>query len=232
MNDIAEIVDLPDRSVQPLVHPLDLAEAAGPYRAAWLIELLTGPPIGLAIGALIWAITGNLIVGLIAAVPVVAVGTYAGRIRRDEAWAFIPRNRQDRGRVLPDAWELAAGIVDGAAVVVAATLVADRLGQPDISIGIREFAFGAGVAVVALVALDLGSSLATGRGTFVGRPWFGVPILVALVLDRRDRRDHPVLWDRTEPDPGDAPGGGQRPRRRRRLLGMAVDQPPGIGHFG
>lgn len=32
------------------------------------------------------------------------------------------------------------------------------------------------------MALDLGSSLTTGRGTFVGRPWFGVPILVALVV--------------------------------------------------
>jgi hypothetical protein len=182
MNDLAEIVDLPDRSVQPLVHPLDLAEAAGPYRLAWLIELLTGPPIGLAIGALIWALTGNLFVGLIAAVPVVAVGTYASRNRRDDAWAFIPRNRQDRERVLPDAWELGAGIVDGVALVVAAALIAVRLGQTDISIGIREFSFGAGVAAVALVALDLGSSLATGRGTFVGRPWFAVPILVALVV--------------------------------------------------
>ena len=182
MSDIAEIVDLPDRSVRPLVHPLDLAEAASPYRAAWLIELLTGPPVGLAIGALIWALTGNLIVGLIAALPVVAIGSYASRARRDEAWAFVPRNRQDRGRVLPNAWELTAGIVDGAAVVAVAALVAERLGQPDISVGIREFTFGAGLAVVVLAALDLGSSLVNGRGTFVGRPRFGVPILLALVF--------------------------------------------------
>lgn len=92
MNDIAEIVKLPDRSIQPLVHPLDLAEAAGPYRVAWLIELLTGPPVGLAIGALFWALTGNLIVGLVAALPVVVVGMYASHALRDEAWGFIPRN--------------------------------------------------------------------------------------------------------------------------------------------
>jgi hypothetical protein len=182
MDDVAELVALPDRSVQPLVHPLDLAEARGPFRAAWLIELVTGPPVGLAIGALVWAVTANIVIAVIAAVPIVVVGAYVGGLRATDAWSFIPRSRQDRGRILPPAWELTAGIVDGAALVVAAVAAADRLGRSDIAEGIDQFVFGAGFAVVVLVALDLVVSLAFRRGTFVGRPWFGGPIVVALVL--------------------------------------------------
>ncbi len=182
MDDIAELVELPDRSVQPLVHPLDLAEARGTFRSAWLIELLMGPPVALAIGALVWAVTTNIVIAVIAAVPIAVVGTYVGDLRRDEAWAYIPRGRQDRRRVLPPSWELAAGIVDGVALFVTTAIVAERLGQADIEAGIGQFAFGAGVAVVVLVALDLVASLVLGRGSFVGRPWFGLPIVVALVL--------------------------------------------------
>lgn len=182
MDDIAELVALPDRSVQPLVHPLDLAEAKGLFRAAWLVELVTGPPVGLAIGALVWALTANIVAAVVAAMPVVAVGTYVGSLRANGAWAFIPRNRQDRRRVLPVAWELVAGIVGGAAIVVAAVLAADRLGRPDIPVGISQFVFGAGLASVLLVVVDLFASLALHRGSFVGRPWFGLPIVVALCV--------------------------------------------------
>jgi hypothetical protein len=38
MNDINELVDLPDPAVHPLVHPLDLPQARRPYRTARLLR--------------------------------------------------------------------------------------------------------------------------------------------------------------------------------------------------
>jgi hypothetical protein len=38
MNDINELVDLPDPAVNPLVHPLDLPKARRPYRTARLLR--------------------------------------------------------------------------------------------------------------------------------------------------------------------------------------------------
>jgi hypothetical protein len=43
MNDINELVDLPDPAIHPLVHPLDLPQARRPFRTAWLVGALTSP---------------------------------------------------------------------------------------------------------------------------------------------------------------------------------------------
>jgi hypothetical protein len=45
VNDINELVDLPDPTTHPLVHPLDLPEARRPFRISWLIGTLTSPPV-------------------------------------------------------------------------------------------------------------------------------------------------------------------------------------------
>lgn len=43
VNELNELVDLPDPTTHPLVHPLDLPQARRPFRTAWLIDALTSP---------------------------------------------------------------------------------------------------------------------------------------------------------------------------------------------
>jgi hypothetical protein len=43
MNDVTELVELPDPATHPLVHPLDVPQARRPFRTAWLIGALTSP---------------------------------------------------------------------------------------------------------------------------------------------------------------------------------------------
>jgi hypothetical protein len=62
VNEIRELVDLPDPAVRPLVHPLDVPEASRPFRTSWLIGALTSPAFGLCVAAIIWFGAGNWVV--------------------------------------------------------------------------------------------------------------------------------------------------------------------------
>jgi hypothetical protein len=181
MNDIAELVDLPDPAVQPMVHPLDLPEARRPFRTGWLIGVLSGPAVGIAVGVVAWWLSRNFVVAVVAGASLVAIGTVAGRSILDQAWAYIPRKRQDRRRVLPRALELVAGVVLGASLAVTIVLVAARLAEPDIQPGVRQFVIGSGIVAVVLVLLDLLSGVVLHRGPAARRPWFALPVTVAVV---------------------------------------------------
>ena len=110
MNDINELVDLPDPATQPLVHPLDLPQARRPFRTAWLIGALTSPPVAALVAVIIWFASRSYLVPLVAGAAMVGFGQLAGRAYREQAWGFIPRRRQDRRRPLPALWELGAGL--------------------------------------------------------------------------------------------------------------------------
>lgn len=182
MSEMEELVTLPDPAVQPLVHPIDLPEIRADYRFGWLIGLLSAPAVGLAVGVLAWRLGAGYVIPVIAGVSLVAIGAWVRRARMDDAWAHIPRRRQDRERVLPGTWELADGIVSAVAIVFAAALAAPALVTPDIPAGVREFVLGAAGAVAVLVALDLVASLTLRRGSFVDRPWYAPPIVVGVAI--------------------------------------------------
>jgi hypothetical protein len=127
MNDINELVDLPDPATHPLVHPLDLRQARRPFRSSWLIGALTSPPVAALAAVVIWFASHNYLVPLIAGAAILGFGQLASRVYQDQAWAFIPRKRQDRQRPLPALWELGAGLALGIGTVLrgaAAMLVA------------------------------------------------------------------------------------------------------------
>lgn len=147
MNDIAELVHLPDPAVQPLVHPLDLPEARGHFRRWWLIGVLTSPPVAFCVAALVWFASQSYVVPLIAAGALVVVGVLASHLLSDEAWAYIPRRRQDRARPLPISWDLGSAVLVAALLAAVLVLVAFRLSQPDVAPQVRAFTFGMGAAV-------------------------------------------------------------------------------------
>ena len=181
MSDITEIVDLPDPAVQPLVHPLDLPEARGLFRKSWLVASLTSPPVGLCVAGIIWFASQNFVVPLIAGAVIIGFGMLASRFFRNEAWAFIPRKRQDRQRLLPVTWELGASLAFTAVLAVTLLLVTLRLDQPDVPVEIREFTFGMSAAAGLMTLADVVGKLLRYRGTERRRALFMVPGAVAVI---------------------------------------------------
>ncbi|MBO0684245.1 MAG: hypothetical protein J2P45_13880 [Candidatus Dormibacteraeota bacterium] len=149
MNDLVELVDLPDPSVQQLVHPLDLAPARSHFRRWWLVGALTSPPVALCLAALLWFASQSYVVSVIVGLAIIASGALAGRCLEDEAWAFIPRKRQDHGRRMPISWELGqaallATLWGAVLLLVAYKLGQLQFGQPDAAPFLRAFLFGMG----------------------------------------------------------------------------------------
>ena len=180
MNQVTELVHLPDPVAQPLVHPLDLAEARRQFRYSWIIETLTSPAVGLCVAAIVWYGTRSYVVPLIAGAALVGFGAMASRVLRDEAWAFVPRKRQDRQRSLPPNWQLISGLVFAAVLAAALLLVILRIKQSDIGQGVREFSFGSGVGVGLLVLVDLARKLLSRDRDRRSRALHMLPAIVAI----------------------------------------------------
>lgn len=152
---VPELVDLPDPAVRPLVHPLDLPEARRLIRASALVGALAGPSAGLGIAALVWFASRSWLVPLIAGAVVIVFGDLARRHLAEQAWAFIPRRRQDRARPLPVSWQLGQTLAIAALWSAAVLLLAARLARPDVPAQVAEVTFGMGAATGLLLAVDL-----------------------------------------------------------------------------
>lgn len=182
MPEITEIVDLPDPSVQPLVHPLDLRDARRPFRRSQLVGALASPAVGVCVAAILWFASRNYVGPLIAGCTIVVFGAMAGHLAREQAWAYIPRRRQDRDRELPLAWELGSALVLGALLAVALILVVMRLARPDLSVDVREYTFGMGLGTGVLLAGDVAVTLVRGRGRRALRTTAGLLAVVACLV--------------------------------------------------
>jgi hypothetical protein len=101
MNDMDEIVALPDPETQPLVHPLDLPEARALFRNGWLVGAVTSLPVAALIAGIVAYAGRNAIGPILVFLALVGFGTLARRWYTDRAWDYIPRKRQDRDRPLP-----------------------------------------------------------------------------------------------------------------------------------
>lgn len=163
MPDLIETVDLPDPSVQYLVHPSDLPEARRQFRRAWALGVVANPAVGLWIAAIVWFASQNYVVPLIAGAAVSGIGALAHQFYLQQAWSFIPRKRQDRQRPTSLVWELSSSLVPAFLLAVALLLLVIRLDQPDVTAGVREFTFGTGVGTVVVLTLDLVIRLFRGR---------------------------------------------------------------------
>lgn len=179
MTPMTELVDLPDPSERPLVHPLDLREAGRLYRIAWLVGALTNCSVGLCLATIIWYFGRDYVGAIICFVAVCGPGPFVSRGWEQRAWEFIPRRRQDRQRPLPILLELGSALILAAMLAAALVLIALRLSQRDITPLVRDFIFGMGVAASLIALAVLVVRLA--RRAWWRRALTTVPTLLALV---------------------------------------------------
>lgn len=177
MNDMHEAVSLPDSAVKRLVHPTDLAEARALYLRGWGFGRLCSLPIVVAIGAVVWTLSGNLLASLVALISTFAVALVASRWHEARAWDFIPRKRQDREGA--GSWRLLAAALDAVALLVTAGAVIVAVNNTPVSQGVVAYAVGSGLGVAVLQIVEI--ALAVVRqlnGTSIGRR---VILLVAVI---------------------------------------------------
>jgi hypothetical protein len=186
MTDIAEIVDLPDPAVRPLVHPLDLPPARPLFRRWCLVGTVTSPPVAFCAGGLVWFASQGYVAAVAVGVALVGVGAWAGRCLDDEAWAFIPRRRWDGGRSLPLSGELASAALLAGLLVAVLLLVAGRLAQPGVPSPVRAVVFGMGAAadvaeLAGLAYRAVRAPRSAGRAGLLALPWAAAFIGCAVV---------------------------------------------------
>lgn len=140
---------------------------------------MTGPQVALCLAAVLWFATGNPVVPVLAGIAATGLGLLASRYAESEAWAHIPRRRQDRDRTLPLSWEIGGAVLLAAALAVALLLITTRAGQPDVPPEFRAVAYGSAIGVAVLMGVQLLTRLAGGAAGR-RRALIGLPALVTV----------------------------------------------------
>ena len=178
MNNLHEAVTLPTRAVKELLHPTELPEARNLHARGWWFGRLSSLPVVAAIGAVAWAISGNLFAMIIAPLSSLVVGLVASRWFVSRAWDYIPRRRQDKNGA--PRWRLSATLIDAVALLVIAAaiiLVENARPMPE---GVVAFATGASIGVALIQFGELIAGLVQGTGSNLA--WRRLILLVAVTV--------------------------------------------------
>lgn len=155
MKHIHEAVALPDATTHPLVHPLDLAEARRPFVVAWGLSVLTLPTVFFAFAAMLWSISNNYVTPILVPIVVIASSVFARRYLESEAWAHIPRRRQDRGRRMPVVWSILKSALSALALLFGLILITLWIVGRDLSADVTAYIVGMCAGVVGIMLLNL-----------------------------------------------------------------------------
>lgn len=132
------------------LHPLEIPRARHFFLGAAILGVLTSPNVIVAMMLGLWAVSNNPVTPVVGAVLGLIAMAYVERRYRSDAWAYIPRRRQDRGRDEPDLWAAVGQSVEVVLLVVGTSLVA-LSGRPEIS----SFAVGALLALIGVVIVTV-----------------------------------------------------------------------------
>ncbi|MDE0546268.1 hypothetical protein [Microbacterium sp. C7(2022)] len=131
------------------LHPLDVDEARGYYLVAALLRWFVSPSVLTALMLLLWVVSDNVWTPVVGPLLGLTVTAYVERRFRFDAWAYIPRRRQDAGRDEPI---VLAGLARGAEVAFLFGAVSAFVS----SVGVQEVPTAAGsVALGSLAGLAL-----------------------------------------------------------------------------
>ncbi|NPC44151.1 hypothetical protein [Nocardioides sp. zg-1230] len=151
---MSERVSLPDPRAQRLLHPADVAQAHPAYVRGWAMSVLAAPEVLTLVGSLAWVLSGSWVAPTLAVLTTGVVAEMARRHLMGEAWAHIPRKRQDRTPDTPAPYALVEAIIRPAAMAAGVMLV--LAGLTNHGAGVRSLAFGSAAGVVlALMGVPL-----------------------------------------------------------------------------
>lgn len=153
MSNMHEAVILPDPAAKRLLHPTDLPEARSLYLRGWWFGRLCSLPIVVAIGAVVWILSGKLLATVAAPSSTFVIAFIASRWHEARAWDFIPRKRQDTESA--GFWRLLASAIEAVSLVVTALALIVATGSRPLSDGIIAFAVGTGAGVALVQNIDL-----------------------------------------------------------------------------
>lgn len=155
MKNIQETVDLPDAAEQLLVHPLDLVEARKPFVVSWWLSQLSTPTVLFLLAAVLWTVSNNYITPVLIPVGIGVGATYLARILAREAWAYVPRRRQDTSRPVPRIWSVLGAAISTVALLVGLVLLAFWIIGNGVGISVVGYILGTGAGIVLLIAAGL-----------------------------------------------------------------------------
>lgn len=153
MNEMHEEVELPDLSEKALLHPTDIAQARSLYVRGWWFGRLKTAPVAVALGAVVWLFSGNLLATILAPATCFAIGFVAGRWYIARAWDFIPRKRQRSTDIT--SWKLGAAWIDGVALVIATIALVLAAQANAIPLAVIAYSIGAAIAVGLVQGIEL-----------------------------------------------------------------------------
>lgn len=155
MKTIHEIVDLPDVSTQPLVHPLDIVQARRAFVVSWWLTVLALPTVVFGIAAILWSVSNNYVTPIVVPVVIVVCAMVAQKYFASEAWAYIPRKRQDRGRQMPAAWSVLKAALSAVVFLFGLVTLTWWLITLDLPTEMTAYMMGTGAGVVAIMIVNL-----------------------------------------------------------------------------
>ncbi|MFF9221786.1 hypothetical protein [Streptomyces viridosporus] len=115
-----------------------------------------------AIGAVVWAISGNLLATIVAPLSTLAIGLLTSRWFTSRAWDYIPRRRHLKSGAA--SWRLLATLIDAVALLVIAAALILAVNARPMAEGVVAFATGAGIGVTLIQAGELIAGLVQGTG--------------------------------------------------------------------
>lgn len=135
----------------PLLHPLDIKEARSYYLVATLLRAFVSPAVLTALMLCLWAVSNNPVTPVLGPVVAVTLIAYVERKFRTDAWAYVPRRRQDAGRDEPVALASLARGVEVALLAGAMVGFVSSLGVRAVPTQVGSIALGVVVGLALIV---------------------------------------------------------------------------------
>lgn len=145
-----------------LIHPLEIPAARRAYLAATALALLSSPVLLVAVMFLLWSVSDNPATPVLAPAWTLVLASLGERRYRSEAWAHIPRRRQDGARHDPAALSAVAAGVPPLCLAAAGWTFVQALETHPVAAAAAPLAAGAAAALagvlLAVMAWDRAAS--------------------------------------------------------------------------
>jgi hypothetical protein len=155
MKTVRETVALPDSAQQPLVHPLDLSAARRLFVASWWLTVLVMPTVVFFFVALLWSVSNNYVTPIVVPIALAVCAGLLSTYLRKEAWAYIPRKRQDSQRRVPPRWSVMRWVISTASLLAGLALLTLWLVEHELDAGVLGYIFGSALGIVLLMVIGL-----------------------------------------------------------------------------